>query len=144
MNWCMERSPHFSTVQVNVMDSWGSNFSGSGWDEVSPRNWDDDEDSGEGAFNGTGSVAATSLGFVEYSLCRVLRRTPRRRYSWTEMVGGREGRGIMRLRNFGGSPVLRNNREGSIFGVTKEDAKSSCLVQRSKANSHRDGQVKGR
>lgn len=89
---------------------------------MSPGDWDDGDDddddgSGEGAFNGTGSVAAASLRFAEYSLCRVLRRTPRRRRSWTETVGGREDPGVMRLRNFGGRPVLRNNREGSILDV---------------------------
>lgn len=30
------------------------------------------------------------------------------------MVAGREALGVMRLRSAGGSPVLRNRREGSI------------------------------
>ena len=52
-------------VQVNDIGSWGSNFSGSGWDEVSPSNWDDDEDSGEVHLM-VRDLAAVSLGFVEY------------------------------------------------------------------------------
>ena len=63
------------------------------------------------AFNGTGSgpgvAASLALGFVEYSLCGMLRRTPGHRCNWAEAVGGREGPGMTGLQNFGGRLVLR-------------------------------------
>ena len=47
--------------------------------------------------------------------------TPRRNRIWTAMLGGRDGRGVMRLRRAGGRPVLRNKREGSIIPCKVED-----------------------
>jgi hypothetical protein len=52
---------------------------------------------------------------------RELGRTPSLRRSWTEIVAGRDGCGVIRLRRAGGIPVLRNSLDGSMENKWREE-----------------------
>ena len=59
MNWCVERSPHPSTVQVNVIESRGSSFSGRGWEEVVAIGDVEEEEEEEGESSDVGSACGS-------------------------------------------------------------------------------------
>ena len=61
MNWWVERSPHPSTVHVNVIESRGSSFSGRGWEEVVANRDEEEEEEEEGESSDVGSVCGRNV-----------------------------------------------------------------------------------